>query len=62
MSKMVARGGVKKSTISAVITRADGRVQNLGVISAHHRNPVMNFLWQMRVKVNGILSHKHRAG
>lgn len=35
---------VKQSSVSAVITRADGSQVNLGMIAFHHRNPIINFI------------------
>lgn len=47
-----ARGGAREMTISAVITRADGRVENLGVIAFHHRNPFKRLAWQLGRFIN----------
>jgi len=33
---------VKHATCEAVITRADGRVEKLGIIAEYHRNPLKN--------------------
>ncbi len=49
-----ARGGAREMTISAVITRADGRVENLGVIAFHHRNPFKRLAWQLHRFINRI--------
>ena len=38
------RAEMKKASISAVITRADGRVEELGVISYYHKNPLINWI------------------
>lgn len=35
----------KEITISAVVHRANGKVENLGVISYYHRNPLKRLLW-----------------
>ena len=43
-----AKEQIKRQTISAVITRADGTVENLGVIAYWHRNPVMRMLYKIR--------------
>lgn len=41
----------KESTLSAVKTRADGTVEDLGVIAYYHRNPLRRWLWQhLRIK------------
>lgn len=43
MANMKARGGANTITIQAVVTRADGRVENLGTISYWSRNPIKRF-------------------
>jgi hypothetical protein len=37
----------KETTIRAVITRADGTVEDLGVIAYYHKNPLMRFFWKL---------------
>ena len=39
---------VKEMQISAVITRADGRVENLGTIQYWHSNPLKRFIWRIK--------------
>lgn len=34
-------------SVSAVVTRADGRVENLGVIAFSHRNPLRVLAWRI---------------
>lgn len=48
---MIARGEVKSASISAVITRADGTVERLGTISYHHRNPIINALGNLLIRI-----------
>ena len=43
-----AKGGVRSAALSAVIIRADGRVEQLGVISSWHRNPFVRAWWRVR--------------
>lgn len=43
-----ARGGAREMSISAVITRADGRVENLGTISYWSKNPLKRFAFRAR--------------
>ena len=43
----------KEATVSAVITRADGSTEDLGVISYWHKNPLRRLLWRAR-KLLGI--------
>lgn len=45
---LIARGEVKQASISAVITRADGSVENLGTITYYHRNPIVRAVWAAR--------------
>ena len=52
---------VGKVIVRAVKTKADGTMYDLGVISARHPNPILNWLWQLRIKINGILTYKSRA-
>jgi hypothetical protein len=42
---ILTRAKAKEARISAVITRADGRVEHLGTISYWHRNPLMRLWW-----------------
>ena len=42
-----ARGRVRKVEIAAVVTRADGRVEDLGIISFWHRNPLRRMAWRI---------------
>lgn len=41
------RQKTKEATLSAVITRADGTIEKLGVISYYHRNPIRVLLWKL---------------
>jgi len=43
-----ARGGTKEMTINAVITRADGTVEDLGTISYFHKNPLRRLAFRVR--------------
>lgn len=43
-----ARTNAEEVTIRAVVTRADGRVEDLGVIAYHHRNPIKRLAWRVR--------------
>ena len=44
MSTAIVRGEARSATLEAVITRADGRVENLGTIAYWHKNPLKR-LW-----------------
>lgn len=47
-SGTTATGKVKSQTIEAVITRADGTKEYLGVISFWHRNPLIRWGWKLK--------------
>ncbi len=59
---MKAKAGISRLELYATVHRADGRTQNLGLISVYEKSWWKNILLQMRVRINGILSHKHRTG
>ncbi|MDR3473320.1 MAG: hypothetical protein P4M09_16800 [Devosia sp.] len=44
---VVTRIKPKRAEISAVITRADGRIEDLGTISYWHRNPLRRWAWNI---------------
>lgn len=37
----------REATIELVVTRADGTVENLGVVSYWHRNPFKRLAWRV---------------
>jgi len=39
---------VKESTFSAIITRADGTIEELGVISYYNSNIIKRWLWKIK--------------
>lgn len=41
---IVIGGKAKSASISAVVTRANGRVERLGMIAFYHRNPILNWV------------------
>lgn len=43
----------KRTTISAVITRADGTVEDLGVIAYRDANPLRNIWFKIRKRIFG---------
>jgi hypothetical protein len=45
---LLTRGNAKEATFHAVITRADGSVEDLGQIAYWHKNPVRRWLWSAR--------------
>jgi hypothetical protein len=52
MSSIVVNSKARHASVHAVITRADGRVEDLGLIAYHHRNPLRRWL------VNAFISIK----
>ena len=39
---------VKQMEISAIITRADGTIENLGTIQYWHKNPLKRIIWRIK--------------
>lgn len=39
---------VKQMEISAIITRADGTIENLGTIQYWHKNPLKRLIWRIK--------------
>lgn len=39
--QMLIKAGAKRVSLRAVVTRADGTVEDLGVVSYWHKNPLM---------------------
>lgn len=48
MADMGARGKPRMISIAAVVTRADGTVEDLGVVSYWHESPWRRGLWRLR--------------
>ena len=48
MGRIKASVPIKRATISAVIKRADGTIEDLGIISYYHRNPLMRLAYKVR--------------
>lgn len=45
---IVAHSRVREATLSAVVTRADGRVEDLGVIARYHAHPLKRLAWRVK--------------
>jgi hypothetical protein len=43
-----AKVPLKQATIEAVVIRADGSREDLGVVSYWHKNPLRRLLWRIR--------------
>jgi hypothetical protein len=37
----------KEVTVTAVITRADGTIENLGLVTYYHRNPLRRWVYRL---------------
>jgi predicted transcriptional regulator len=44
----VANINAKEIQLIATITRADGTVEELGVIDYYHKNPIKRFIWKLK--------------
>lgn len=50
---MLSNTKLREARISAVVTRADGRVEELGTLTYWHRNPLRRLAWRIRQFING---------
>lgn len=48
MSNVSVDSRAREATIEMIVTRADGTVENLGVVSYWHRNPLKRLAWRIR--------------
>lgn len=48
MTTVQTRGGVREVRISAVVTRADGTIEDHGVISFWSKSPWRRLAWRVR--------------
>lgn len=48
MTNFRAKGKIKTVTFNAVVTRADGTVEDLGVIARYDRNPIKRLLYNIK--------------
>ena len=53
MSQINTRIEVKEQSVSAVVTRADGTVEDLGLIAYYHRNPLRRMAYKIRKLLKG---------
>jgi hypothetical protein len=53
MSNVVARGNAREASISCVVIRADGRIDDYGVVSYWHRNPLKRLAWKLKNWIRG---------
>ena len=45
---MQANLNAKEIQLVAIITRADGTVEELGVIDYYHQNPIKKLIWRIK--------------
>ena len=50
---MDTKSKVKECVVEAVIKRADGTVENLGVVSYYSTNPLKMLWWRLKQLLNG---------
>jgi hypothetical protein len=48
---MISKAKVRESSVSAVVTRANGRVENFGVVSYYSRNPLKRWAVNAWIKM-----------
>lgn len=53
---MFGAKSIVSGEIRAVVTRADGTVQDLGLVAYYHRNPLKMLAYKASVAVKGIIS------
>lgn len=51
MPEQTAKTDVQQAEIQAVVIRADGSREDLGVIAYYHRNPLKRALWAVKQKL-----------
>ena len=47
MTELGAKSQLKEASIAAVVVRADGTREDLGVVSYWHTNPFKRLLWRL---------------
>jgi hypothetical protein len=47
MFMIKTRAKIKEARLTAVVIRADGRVEDLGTIAYHHSNPLRQLIWRI---------------
>ena len=45
---MRAQAGIQESSLGIVVTRADGTVEDLGIVAYYHNNPIKLLIWQLK--------------
>lgn len=58
MPEIESQQSIKSITVEAVVTRADGTVEDLGVISYWHKNPLIRFWRRLRTRAGHVRFHQ----
>jgi hypothetical protein len=53
MSTVIAPARAVEQTITAVITRADGSVEDLGIVSYYHRRWYRRWIFKLKTEAKG---------
>jgi hypothetical protein len=48
MAFMFGKAGAREASIAAVVIRADGTKEDLGVIAYYHKNPLRRAIWRLK--------------
>ncbi len=58
---IVAPARARRSAITAVVTRADGTVEDLGLIAFYHRNPIINAAVNLYIRIKDFINGRSRS-
>jgi hypothetical protein len=50
---MQAFGKAHRIEFSAIVTRADGSIEDCGIIGYYHSNPVLRIMWTIKQNIKG---------
>jgi hypothetical protein len=56
---VITRGDIKKMIIEAKIIRANGSVEDYGVVSIYHKNKLRNLLAQVYVRIHRLITERN---
>ena len=45
------KGAVQQASVSAIVTRADGTVEDLGIVAYWHKSFVKRLVWRVKHKL-----------
>jgi hypothetical protein len=58
---LIAHQQVREASISAVVTRADGSVEDLGIVSYYHKNPLKRWAFAIKRKLKEVFHDRSRS-